>query len=176
MRVSWLFCIPLALAMTPEYTHVLKLVSTALQEQSPRGNPLYWACPQGAPGIQGMTGRNGKNQLETVKERVLLPPPPFVCDVNAAARVIMDKLLQLPHYNTSFPNGPPGPPGQMTSQALLNQCSRTTAIVPHCEFTAEIYNSFASLLSVPLHCPPRLEGGMGPRGNQGSNALCPKES
>ena len=202
MRVSWLLFVPLVLAITPEYTQVLHLVSTAVREQAPLGNPLYWSCPQGPPGVQGMRGVPGKNDLETDQDiqewqhyvSQNLPPPPLMCNVDAAAHNIIQKLLQLPRYNNSYPRGPPGPLGHtglLASQALLRRvqehCYHTNAIVPMCDFENEIFNSFVSYLSIPLYCPDRLQGGMGPRGTQGADTLqnldisglaerlCPKE-
>lgn len=188
--MGFLFAILIAIttaAISPEYVRVLELVSKGVQTLSPRGNPLFLACPQGPPGVMGPTGFPGTNDLQDEqsiqewKDRLhnQIEPPPYKCNVDGAAKFILDQLShQLVVYNTTWPPGPPGPHGNKgykASETLLmrlqHKCFPGTGLSVQCDFIQQIYDSYYWILREPPFCPLKLEGAMGARGNRGESGL-----
>lgn len=167
-----------------ERIHLKTLINQEMQMISPKLDRSLFFCPQGIPGSQGFKGIRGHFDLEgehTVtnwRDRLhnRIEPPVVKCDIETALREALSQLKSKRKFRASFMRGPPGPmgfEGLNASQVLLsemqNRCFLKAPKPPSCPFVDEIVKE---ILETPVgDCPDQLEGGFGPRGEQGDDGL-----
>lgn len=160
--------------ISPEMTEVTHRTAVELLKRSPKWDLTYYACPRGEPGMPGMMGPPGEqdmadfltpDDIRTAIFKGLATPSeqlPFNCNVDRAVKEATGLLLAANlrgSIDRSYPLGPAGisgPLGAPMSEAirvnLEPHCSRSTAsalstwYLPECDFVLDVVHAVSDVV------------------------------
>lgn len=184
------FTIVLAHDFESEFNHLKEHVLNEMRFYSPGDSPenlKYYLCPQGLPGIRGMSGISGETQEEfwLHTEEILNQQElsdGLECHIPSGVEYVMRKLEAHKIYNSSMPRGMPGlrgPKGYSTSKTmkimLRDGCYRRSFNVSQpCLTTIDVYLDILKMFQVPSEkCPDQLAGPIGRMGPRGASGELP---
>lgn len=168
-RVAILYMLCLCSCAMEEFEALFHMVQSRL--------PDHYMCPRGPVGVAGPLGAPGKT--EELTEVAVVD---YECDLEVAADQVLERLSTHIPLDSRAQPGPPGPVGlaglssnEYARRLVMNVCyAKRFNCTTECRTTWHVYHSLLRSLQNPLHCPPMLEGVMGPRGWRGVPGNGPK--